>query len=126
MHQRGDLLAELGVAGGVGGSGESGVDFLNTAVAADKEAGGPRVEVVDAGDDLVEVVAVAGDGPLAASLRAQAPQVRWLGRRDDVADLYAAADVVVLPSVWEARSRLPKPRSGILRMRWCPVPCRCQ
>ena len=49
-------------------------------------------------------VAVAGEGPLAAELRAAAPQVRWLGRRDDVADLYAAADVVVLPSVWEARS----------------------
>ncbi len=50
------------------------------------------------------VVAVAGDGPLAAELRARAPQVRWLGARDDVADLYAAADVVVLPSRWEARS----------------------
>ena len=50
------------------------------------------------------VVAVAGDGPLRADLAARAPQVRWLGHRDDVADLYAAADVVVLPSVWEARS----------------------
>ncbi|MDT7571767.1 MAG: hypothetical protein QOE05_1941 [Actinomycetota bacterium] len=50
------------------------------------------------------VVAVAGDGPLRAELERRAPGVRWLGRRDDVADLYAAADVVVLPSVWEARS----------------------
>jgi glycosyltransferase involved in cell wall biosynthesis len=50
------------------------------------------------------VVAVAGDGPLRAELEQRAPQVHWLGRRDDVADLYAAADVVVLPSVWEARS----------------------
>lgn len=50
------------------------------------------------------VVAVAGDGPLEPSLRAQAPDVRWLGRREDVADLLAAADVVVLPSTWEARS----------------------
>ena len=49
-------------------------------------------------------VAVAGDGPLESELRARAPGIRWLGRRDDVADLYAAADVVVLPSVWEARS----------------------
>ena len=49
-------------------------------------------------------VAVAGDGPLEASLRAEAPDVRWLGRRGDVADLLAAADVVVLPSRWEARS----------------------
>lgn len=50
------------------------------------------------------VVAVAGSGPLEPVLRAQAPDVHWLGRRDDVADLLAAADVVVLPSVWEARS----------------------
>ncbi len=50
------------------------------------------------------VVAVAGDGPLREELQARAPQVRWLGARDDVADLYAAADVVVLPSAWEARS----------------------
>jgi glycosyltransferase involved in cell wall biosynthesis len=50
------------------------------------------------------VVAVAGDGPLDGALRAAAPGVRWLGRRDDIADLLAAADVVVLPSVWEARS----------------------
>lgn len=50
------------------------------------------------------VVAVAGDGPLRAQLERAAPQIRWLGRRDDVADLYAAADVVVLPSTWEARS----------------------
>lgn len=50
------------------------------------------------------VVAVAGDGPLEAELRARAPQVRWLGHRTDVADLLAAADVVVLPSRWEARS----------------------
>lgn len=50
------------------------------------------------------VVAVAGDGPLEAELRASAPQISWLGRRDDVADLLAVADVVVLPSRWEARS----------------------
>ena len=50
------------------------------------------------------VVAVAGDGPLRAQLAAAAPDVRWLGRRADVADLLAAADVVVLPSSWEARS----------------------
>ncbi|MDT7545406.1 MAG: hypothetical protein QOE99_1516 [Actinomycetota bacterium] len=50
------------------------------------------------------VVAVAGDGPLRAELQRRAPTVRWLGRRDDVGDLYEAADVVVLPSLWEARS----------------------
>jgi glycosyltransferase involved in cell wall biosynthesis len=61
--------------------------------------------LVDARPHLGNVtVAVAGDGPLRAELEQRAPQINWLGRRDDVADLYAAADVVVLPSVWEARS----------------------
>lgn len=47
---------------------------------------------------------IAGDGPERVALAAQAarlgldPQVRWLGVRDDVADLLAAADVFVLPS----------------------------
>ena len=47
---------------------------------------------------------VAGDGPERAALAAQserlgvAGQVDWLGRRDDVGDLLAAADVFVLPS----------------------------
>jgi glycosyltransferase involved in cell wall biosynthesis len=55
--------------------------------------------------DPVPLVAVVGDGPLAAELTSQiaaarAP-VRLLGRRDDVADLLVAADVVVLPSHWE-------------------------
>jgi len=50
------------------------------------------------------MVAVAGDGPLEGALRAAAPQVKWLGRRSDIADLLDAADVVVLPSRWEARS----------------------
>ena len=50
------------------------------------------------------VVAVAGEGPLAAQLADLAPRVHWLGRRQDIADLLAAAAVVVLPSRWEARS----------------------
>jgi glycosyltransferase involved in cell wall biosynthesis len=58
-----------------------------------------------AGDPLV---AIAGDGPLhdalAARITAAALPVTLLGRRSDVADLLAAADVVVLPSAWEARS----------------------
>ncbi|MGI8880659.1 MAG: glycosyltransferase family 4 protein [Jatrophihabitans sp.] len=53
------------------------------------------------------VVYIVGDGPLRAELTTQirrldAP-VRLLGHRDDVADLFAAADLVVLPSRWEAR-----------------------
>jgi glycosyltransferase involved in cell wall biosynthesis len=54
------------------------------------------------------LVAVAGDGPLegelAARVRDERLPVALLGRRDDVADLLAAADLVVLPSRWEARS----------------------
>jgi glycosyltransferase involved in cell wall biosynthesis len=54
------------------------------------------------------LVAIAGDGPLEAELSARIDArrlpVRLLGRRDDVADLLAAADLVVLPSRWEARS----------------------
>ncbi|HVU61735.1 MAG TPA: glycosyltransferase family 4 protein [Mycobacteriales bacterium] len=54
------------------------------------------------------VVVIAGSGPDATALRAQAAasgaEVRLLGARDDVPDLFAAADVVALPSVWEARS----------------------
>jgi glycosyltransferase involved in cell wall biosynthesis len=54
------------------------------------------------------LVAIAGDGPLEAELatriRAERLPVTLLGRRDDVADLLAAADVCVLPSRWEARS----------------------
>jgi glycosyltransferase involved in cell wall biosynthesis len=53
-------------------------------------------------------VVVAGDGPqeaeLAARITAERLPVRLLGRRTDIADLLAAADVCVLPSVWEARS----------------------
>jgi len=50
---------------------------------------------------------VAGDGPMAAQVTAdaaarQAP-LRLLGRRDDVADLLAAAEVVVVPSRWEGQ-----------------------
>ena len=51
---------------------------------------------------------IAGTGPLAAALRAQASQVGvdvvLLGARDDVPALLAAADVVVVPSRWEARA----------------------
>ncbi len=50
---------------------------------------------------------VAGDGPLEDELRrrvdAERLPVRLLGRRDDVPDLLAAADVVVVPSQWEGQ-----------------------
>ncbi len=53
------------------------------------------------------LVAIAGAGPLAGALAEQAREagadVRFLGRRDDIADLLAAADVFVLPSRWEGQ-----------------------
>jgi glycosyltransferase involved in cell wall biosynthesis len=59
-----------------------------------------------AGPDRPQVL-VAGAGPLADRLAQQArltgAPVTLLGARDDVADLMAAADVVVLSSDWEAR-----------------------
>jgi glycosyltransferase involved in cell wall biosynthesis len=51
---------------------------------------------------------IAGDGPLAAELGAQASQVGadvlFLGPRQDVPALLAIADVVIVPSRWEARA----------------------
>ena len=53
------------------------------------------------------VLAIAGEGPLAEALAGQAQRagltVRFLGRRDDVPALLAAADVVVVPSRWEGQ-----------------------
>jgi putative peptidoglycan lipid II flippase len=50
---------------------------------------------------------IAGDGPLQAGLAARITRdvlpVALLGRRDDVAELLAAADVVVVPSLWEGQ-----------------------
>ncbi|MEV0399305.1 glycosyltransferase family 4 protein [Actinoallomurus sp. NPDC050550] len=57
--------------------------------------------------DAAPLVLIAGDGPLEAELRdriaAERLPVRLLGRRTDVADLLAAADVAVVPSVWEGQ-----------------------
>jgi glycosyltransferase involved in cell wall biosynthesis len=51
---------------------------------------------------------IAGDGPLAGDLRVRAREagadVALLGARDDVPALLAVADVVVVPSRWEARA----------------------
>ena len=52
-------------------------------------------------------IVIAGDGPLAGDLRNQAAKLgvgaEFLGRRDDVPGLLAAASVFVLPSVWEGQ-----------------------
>ena len=54
------------------------------------------------------VLVVAGDGPAASGVAvlAQTLQVRarLLGRREDVPDLMAAADLLVVSSIWEARA----------------------
>ena len=53
------------------------------------------------------LLVIAGDGPLAGDLAARARRsgldVSFLGRRDDVPTLAAAADVMVVPSVWEGQ-----------------------
>lgn len=55
----------------------------------------------------VPLVVIAGSGPLAGQLARQARELevdaRFLGARDDVAWLLAAADVFVLPSRWEGQ-----------------------
>jgi glycosyltransferase involved in cell wall biosynthesis len=55
--------------------------------------------------DLPLLAAVAGDGPLDHQLRraATGTPLRLLGTRRDVADLLAAADLVVVPSRWEGQ-----------------------
>jgi glycosyltransferase involved in cell wall biosynthesis len=56
----------------------------------------------------VPVLAIAGEGPLAAGLAATAARtgvdLALLGQRDDVPALLAAADVIAVPSRWEARA----------------------
>lgn len=60
--------------------------------------------------DPVPLVVIAGEGPLRGELQRRIEEeglpVRLIGRRDDVADLLAAADLALLPSRWEARSVL--------------------
>jgi len=56
----------------------------------------------------VPLLVIAGDGPLAAGLtaaaRAAGVDLVLLGQRDDVRALLAVADIVVVPSRWEARA----------------------
>ncbi|MDI3388861.1 glycosyltransferase family 4 protein [Streptomyces sp. B-S-A8] len=62
------------------------------------------------GLDPVPLVVIAGEGPERGPLRrridAEGLPVRLIGRRDDVPELLAAADVALLPSRWESRSLL--------------------
>ncbi|MET9455695.1 glycosyltransferase family 4 protein [Streptomyces canus] len=60
--------------------------------------------------DPVPQVVIAGEGPLRAVLQSRIEDeglpVRLIGRRDDISELLAAADLALLPSRWEARSLL--------------------
>ncbi|MFC8350617.1 glycosyltransferase family 4 protein [Streptomyces sp. NPDC057280] len=60
--------------------------------------------------DPLPLVVIAGEGPLRAELQSRIEEeelpVRLIGRRDDVADLLAAADLALLSSSWESRSLL--------------------
>ncbi|MFC9488691.1 glycosyltransferase family 4 protein, partial [Streptomyces hydrogenans] len=60
--------------------------------------------------DPQPLLVIAGEGRERAALQrrivAEGLAVRIVGRRDDVAELLAAADIAVLPSRWEARSLL--------------------
>ncbi|MFI0981492.1 glycosyltransferase family 4 protein [Streptomyces sp. NPDC021093] len=69
--------------------------------------------------DPAPMLAIAGEGGERAALQrrieAEDLPVQLLGRRDDVSELLAAADVAVLPSRWEARSVLAQEalRAGV-------------
>ncbi|MFE2300041.1 glycosyltransferase family 4 protein [Streptomyces sp. NPDC059445] len=60
--------------------------------------------------DPMPLLVIAGEGPLRAVLQRRIEDeelpVRLVGRREDVAELLAAADAVLLPSRWESRSVL--------------------
>lgn len=60
--------------------------------------------------DPVPLVVIAGEGPLRTVLQRRIEDeglpVRLVGRREDVGELLAAADLALLPSSWESRSVL--------------------
>ncbi|MFE6177625.1 glycosyltransferase family 4 protein [Streptomyces sp. NPDC056464] len=60
--------------------------------------------------DPAPLVVIAGEGAMRAELQRRIEDeelpVRLIGRRDDVAELLAAADIALLPSSWESRSVL--------------------
>jgi glycosyltransferase involved in cell wall biosynthesis len=62
------------------------------------------------GLDPAPLVVIAGEGPLRTELQRRIEDeelpVRLVGRRDDVGELLAAADLALLSSSWEARSVL--------------------
>ncbi|MGR6967117.1 glycosyltransferase [Geodermatophilus sp. URMC 61] len=101
--ERGRLRAELGV--------RTGQALVVTASLMRPEKGHRLLldAVAQLPADLAPVVALAGDGELRAELEARVAsdahlrdRVRFLGYRDDVPDLLAAADLVLHPSLADA------------------------
>ncbi|MFC7261852.1 glycosyltransferase family 4 protein [Streptomyces lutosisoli] len=60
--------------------------------------------------DPAPLLVIAGEGPLRAVLQRRIEDeglpVRLIGRRDDITELLAAAEIALLPSSWESRSVL--------------------
>jgi glycosyltransferase involved in cell wall biosynthesis len=77
---------------------------------APQKAFGVLLDAAARWDDIAPrpLLVIVGEGPLAAGLRSRAASlgipVRFAGHRHDVPALLAAADVFVLPSVWEGQS----------------------
>jgi glycosyltransferase involved in cell wall biosynthesis len=83
---------------------QKGFDVLvDAAVLMQRDAG--VTSAAPAASGIGPVIAIAGEGPRRSDLErritAAGVDVRLLGDRGDVADLVAAADVVVMPSRWE-------------------------
>ncbi|HEX5562520.1 MAG TPA: glycosyltransferase family 4 protein [Nocardioidaceae bacterium] len=100
-REAGDVRAELGV--------EPGTRLLVTVARLAPQKGLDLLldAVTQVGGDHRVLAVVAGDGPLREPLQqrvdADGLPVRLLGRRSDAPDLMRAADVVVVPSVWEGQ-----------------------
>jgi glycosyltransferase involved in cell wall biosynthesis len=99
------VRAGLGIAGG-----EERVPLVLTVARLVPQKGlGTLVEAAGRWRDRdpAPLLVIAGEGPLLAGLargaEAAGARVRFLGRRDDVPALLAAADVVVAPSAWEGQ-----------------------
>jgi len=99
------VRAGLGIAGG-----EDRVPLVLTVARLAPQKGlGTLVEAAGRWRDRdpAPLLVIAGEGPLLAGLARDAEAARarvsFLGRRDDVPALLAAADVVVAPSAWEGQ-----------------------
>jgi glycosyltransferase involved in cell wall biosynthesis len=99
-EQRAQARSVLGL-----GEGEVGVLFVGQLEERKDPLGAIRAVEVARRDGAELVLLIAGGGPLEQQVAAQAgPGVRPLGHRDDLTDLYAAADLFLLPSHREGMS----------------------